>query len=172
MGSNIVLTGFMGTGKSTIGKCIAARLGRKFIDTDTLVEQKSGKTIAALFMERGEHYFRILEQEAIDQVCTEDGSVVATGGGALVNEENVRKLKASGTVICLTATPEIILSRVQGNRDRPLLQSDKPLEKIRMLLAARADTYAKADLTIDTSYLNVEVVVEKICSRLLTSLRT
>ena len=172
MGSNIILTGFMGTGKSTIGKCIAARLGRKFIDTDALVEQKSGKTIAALFMERGEPYFRTLEQEAIDQVCTEEGSVVATGGGALVNEENARKLKASGTVICLTATPEIILSRVQGNRDRPLLQSDNPLEKIRTLLAARADTYAKADLTIDTSGLNVEAVVEKICSRLLTSLRT
>ena len=172
MGSNIILTGFMGTGKSTIGKYIAARLGRKFIDTDALIEQKSGKTIAALFMERGEPYFRALEQEAIAQVCTEEGSVVATGGGALVNEENVRQLKASGTVICLTATPEIILSRVQGNRDRPLLQSDNPLEKIRTLLAARADTYAKADLTVDTSCLNVEVVVEKICSQLLPSLRT
>ena len=172
MGSNIILTGFMGTGKSTIGKYIAARLGRKFIDTDALIEQKSGKTIAALFMERGEPYFRTLEQEAIAQVCTEEGSVVATGGGALVNEENVRKLKASGTVICLTATPEIILSRVQGNKDRPLLQSDNPLEKIRTLLASRADAYAKADLTIDTSGLNVEAVVEKICSRLLPSLRT
>jgi shikimate kinase len=170
--SNIVLTGFMGTGKSTIGKNIAARLGRKFIDTDTLVEQKSGKTIAALFMERGEPYFRTLEREAIDQVCAEEGLVVATGGGALVNEENVRKLKANGTVICLTATPEIILSRVQGNTDRPLLQSDDPLGKIRTLLAARADAYAKADLTIDTSCLSVEAVVEKICSRLLTSLRT
>lgn len=172
MGGHIILTGFMGTGKSTIGKRIAARLGRKFIDTDVLVEQKSGKTIATLFMERGEPYFRTLEQEAIAQVCTEERSVVATGGGALVNEENVRKLKASGTVICLTATPEIILSRVQGNKDRPLLQSDNPLEKIRTLLAARADVYAKADLTIDTSNLNVEAVVEKICSRLLTSLRT
>ena len=89
-----------------------------------------------------------------------------------MNEENVRKLKASGTVICLTATPEIILSRVQGNTDRPLLQSEDPLEKIRTLLAARADAYAKADLTIDTSCLSVEAVVEKICSRLLTSLRT
>jgi len=172
VGSNIILTGFMGTGKSTIGKYIAARLGRKFIDTDALIEQKSGKTIAVLFMERGEPYFRTLEQEAIARVCTEEGSVVATGGGALVNEENVRQLKASGTVICLTATPEIILSRVQGNRDRPLLQSDNPLEKIRTLLAARADTYAKADLIIDTSGLNVEAVVEKICSRLLLSLRT
>ncbi len=162
----------MGTGKSTIGKHIAARLGRKFIDTDVLVEQKSGKTIATLFMERGEPYFRTLEQEAIAQVCTEERSVVATGGGALVNEENVWKLKASGTVICLTATPEIILSRVQANKDRPLLQSDNPLEKIRTLFAARADAYAKADLTIDTSNLNVEAVVEKICSQLLTSLRT
>jgi len=169
---NIVLTGFMGTGKSTIGKRIAARLSRKFIDTDTLVEHKSGKPIAALFLERGEPYFRTLEREAIDQACSEKGIVVATGGGALVNEENVRKLKASGTVICLTATPEIILSRVQGNTDRPLLQSDDPLEKIRMLLAARAGAYAKADLTIDTSCLNIEEIVEKICFRLFTSLRT
>lgn len=162
----------MGTGKTTVGKRVAARLGRKFLDTDALIEQKSGKTIAALFMERGEPYFRTLEREAVASVCMKEGIVVATGGGALMNEENVRKLKASGTLICLSATPEIILSRVQGNTDRPLLQSDDPLAKIRTLLAARAGAYAKADLILDTSCLSVEAVVEKICSRLPPFLRT
>jgi shikimate kinase len=164
---HIILTGFMGTGKSTIGKAIAKRLGRPFIDTDTLIEDEVGVTISAIFAERGESQFRLLERAVINRVCTQQqAAVIATGGGAMVNEENVQRLKESGTVICLTATPEIIFSRVRGNEDRPLLQGDNPLEKIQGLLEARAEAYAKADCMIDTSRLSIEEVIEKICTNL------
>jgi shikimate kinase len=168
---NIVLTGFMGTGKSTVGRALAARLRRRFVDTDDLIEEKADMTITALFAERGELYFRALEQEVLAQVCTEEGIVIATGGGALVNEENAKILQESGILICLTATPEVIFSRVRGNSDRPLLHSEDPLGKIRTLLATRADAYAKADQTIDTSYLSTNAVVETICAQLPTTLR-
>ncbi len=161
----------MGTGKSTVGRAIAARLRRRFVDTDNLIEEKTGMTIAALFAERGEPHFRALEQEVIAQVCAEEGLVIATGGGALLNETNLKNLQASGLLVCLTAIPEVIFSRVQGNTDRPLLQGEDPLSKIRTLLAARADAYAKADQIIDTSSLTSSGVVEAICACLPASLR-
>jgi shikimate kinase len=155
----------MGTGKSTIGKKVADRLGWSFLDTDVLIEEDAGMTISRIFAERGEQYFRALERAVIARVCRVTRKVIATGGGVMTNEENVRLLKEHGTVICLTAQPEVILSRVQGNNDRPLLQSENPLEKIVELLAVRAEAYGKADFAIDTSHLNVDEVVETICSR-------
>lgn len=156
----------MGTGKSTIGKVIAQRLGRPFLDTDLLIEKEAGMTIPHIFAEQGEERFRFLERTVIGRVCDQQWeAVIATGGGAMVNEENAQKLKDSGTVICLTATPEVILARVQGNDDRPLLKGDDPLGKIQTLLNARAEAYAKADVTIDTSLLSVEGVIEAISSR-------
>jgi len=169
---NIILTGFMGTGKSEVGKKLAIRLGRKFIDTDVLIERETGTSISRLFTDQGEDYFRTLEQQAIIRACLEKGVVIATGGGAMVNAVNVKRLKASGTVICLIATPEVILARVQGNTDRPLLQGRDPLIQIRALLTARAKAYAAADVTIDTSYLGVDDVVEAIHTALAKELET
>src|SRR5712691_2151987 len=103
----------MGTGKSEVGKKLAARLDRKFIDTDALVEQEEGMSIAQLFADKGEPYFREREKRMVARVCQEGGVVIATGGGTMVNEENAAQLQASGTVLCLTATPEVILNRVQ-----------------------------------------------------------
>jgi len=166
---NLILTGFMGTGKSTVGKRIANRLGWPFLDTDTLIEEDTRMTIPTIFTERGEHYFRAIEQAIISRVCLATGNVIATGGGVMTNEENVRTLKENGTVICLTAQPEVILSRVQGNNYRPLLQGENPLAKIRELLAARAEAYGKADLVVDTSQLSIDEVVDTICSRVRVS---
>jgi shikimate kinase len=162
----------MGTGKSTVGKAVAACLHRKFIDTDHVIEKKTGMTIPALFADKGEPHFRALEQEVIAQVCAEDGLVIATGGGALLNETNLTNLRASGVLICLTATPEVIFARVRGNTHRPLLQGDDPLGKIRALLAARTPVYAKADQTIDTSQLSTHAVVKAICAGLPASMRS
>jgi shikimate kinase len=161
---NIVLTGFMGTGKSAVGRRVAAQLGRRFFDTDTLIEKDAKTSIANIFAKHGEVHFRALEEAAIARVCQEKEVVIATGGGAMVNEENAARLKEGGIVICLTATPEVILARVRGNSDRPLLQGDDPLGKIRSLLATRAAAYAKADVTIDTSEFEVDRVVETIVS--------
>ena len=152
----------MGTGKSAVGNLLAQRLQREFIDTDTLIEQVAGQPIARIFAEKGEPYFRELEKQVIRQVCQKQEIVLATGGGAIVNVDNATCLKESGTVICLTASPETIVQRVQGNKDRPLLQGEEPLTKIRSLLTARAEAYAQADITIDTSALNPSEVVEMI----------
>lgn len=169
--ANIILTGFMGTGKSTVGKTVADRLGWSFIDTDVVIEEEAHMTIPTIFAEQGEPYFRALERAVIARICLKTEQVIATGGGAMTNEENTRVLKDNGTVICLTAQPEIILSRVQSNTDRPLLQGDDPLTKITTLLHARAEAYEKADFTVDTSHHTVDEVVEVICIHLKTILR-
>ena len=154
----------MGTGKSAVGRRLAARLGRRFVDTDVLIEQEAKTSIANIFSQKGEPYFRALERATIKRICQEKAIVVATGGGTIVSEENATRLKESGTVICLTATPETIFERVRSNTDRPLLQGPEPLEKIRSLLAIRAEAYAKADMIIDTSTLDIDRVVETIIS--------
>lgn len=128
-------------------------------------------TIPALFVERGEPYFRVLEHEIVCRVSEGRNLVVATGGGVMTNEANVQKLKESGMIVCLTATPEVIFSRVKGNTDRPLLQGENPMAKIRALLTTRAEAYAKADLTVDTSHLSADDVVEAIHARLKATAR-
>jgi len=155
----------MGTGKSTVGKKLATRLRWQFFDTDLLIEQEAKTPIANIFAQKGETHFRALESEIINRVCREKEVVIATGGGAIVNAENAARLQESGVVICLTATPETIFARVRGNTDRPLLQDPNPLAKIRSLLALRAEAYAKADMTIDTTTLTVERIVETILAR-------
>jgi shikimate kinase len=164
--NNIILTGFMGTGKSVVGKSLAARLGRPFFDTDVLIEEEAHASIARLFAEQGEPYFRALEAQMIKRVCARQRAVIATGGGAIVNAENARRMKGCGTVICLTATVETLLQRVRDNTDRPLLQGNNPLNKMRTLLTSRAEAYARADVWIDTSGLSVDEVVETICATL------
>jgi len=154
----------MGTGKSAVGRALAARIRRKFIDTDELIEQQAGQPIAQIFAEKGEPYFRELEKQTIARVCRETSAVIATGGGAMVQAVNAERLKASGIVICLSASPEVIWQRVRGGTERPLLQGGEPLAKIRTLLTARAQAYACADVTIDTSALSVAQVVEAVCA--------
>jgi shikimate kinase len=155
----------MGTGKSAVGNLLAKRMQREFFDTDALIEQVAGQPIARIFAEKGESHFRELEKRVIRQVCQKHSIVIATGGGAIVNVENATCLKESGTVICLTASPETIVQRVRENNDRPLLQEEDPLTKIRSLLAVRAEAYARADITIETSSLTPGEVVEMILAQ-------
>ena len=159
MSDNIILTGFMGTGKTQVGRRLAKRLGWRFIDTDLLIEQELDTSIRQLFAEKGEVYFREQERRVIARVCQDQRCVIATGGGAIVDPVNAQQLQNSGLLICLTATPEVILARVRGNTDRPLLQAEDPLATIRSLLARRSDAYARAQITIDTSQQSVEQVV-------------
>ena len=159
-GRNIIFVGFMGTGKSVVARRLAKRLGRRFIDTDSCIEHEAGMSIAQIFATEGEAAFRQREKRALTQACQEKGMVIATGGGAIVDRENAATLKASGPVICLTARPEVILQRIQGDTTRPLFQGPNPLEKIQHLLADRAEAYARADITIDTSGVGPDAVVE------------
>lgn len=167
MGSRtIVLAGFMGTGKSSVGRRLAARLGREFVDTDALIEQEAGTSITRIFADRGEAEFRVREKRAVAAAVGEDDRVVAVGGGAILDRENLAAMKAGGPVACLTARPEIVLSRVAHDTGRPLLQGPQPLETIRGLMAERADAYARADVMIDTSDLTPDEVVERLLNAL------
>ena len=159
---NIVLFGFMGTGKTVAGKEVARRLGMKFVDMDDVIEEKEGCTISEIFAERGEECFREVESEVAHSLSQREGLVIATGGGVVLDRGNVDALQLSGTGICLTASPEVIYERVKGERHRPLLMTDDPLRSIRSLLAYRAPFYARAKYRIDTSALTVESVVERI----------
>lgn len=163
---NIILTGFMATGKSSVGKELAERLGYVFVDLDALIEAEAGIPIARIFATQGEERFRELESRMVEQVARRDASVIATGGGAIVNPRNLEALKRSGVVIALTAKPESILARVGRGEDRPMLRGGETLERIRLLLAERAPAYAKADLTVDTTEQSVEQVVGRILDAL------
>jgi len=139
---NIILTGFMGTGKTTLGRLLAERIGYKFIDTDAQIEKQVGQTISELFRTEGEAAFRKLESELVEQLAQKEGLVIATGGGLVLNPKNVAVLSKTGQIICLTAGSEEILARVSKQQDvRPLLQEKDPQAKIIELLQQRDSVY-------------------------------
>lgn len=159
---NVVLFGFMGTGKTAAGKELARRLRMKFVDMDSVIEEKEACTISEIFAEKGEKRFRELEAETANALSRREGLVIATGGGVVLNEANVDALQSSGTGICLTASPEVIYQRVKSESHRPLLDIDDPLERIKSLLRYRAPFYARVRYKIDTSALPLDGVVEAV----------
>jgi shikimate kinase len=160
--NNIYLVGFMATGKSAVGKELARKKKLRFLDLDELIELRERRTISDIFAKDGEPCFRRIEKRTLKEVAREKSFVVACGGGIVIDPENIRIMKDSGKVICLQATPEVILKRAYGCRHRPLLNVADPGKQIDLLLKLRAPYYARADKTIDTSKLTVEQVVEKI----------
>jgi shikimate kinase len=161
----IVLVGFMGTGKTEVGRRLARGLGRPFVDVDRLVESRAGKTVREIFETEGEPRFRELEREAVREATALPGAVVATGGGALLDPESRRRLLAAGLVVRLDAEPEAILDRVGGGEQRPLLAGlDRParVAKIRALLAERAVAYGVAPHAVDTTGLDPDTVAARI----------
>ena len=164
---NIVLIGFRGTGKSTVGRLLAKRLERDFIDSDKHIEGSTGKTIKRIFEEDGEEGFRKIETDIIAELSKADNKVISAGGGAVLREENVRNLKDNGFLVLLEATPEIIHSRIAKDektaQQRPSLTDKKPLDEIKHLIEQREHAYKNAaDYTINTSYVSCEDVVNEI----------
>lgn len=140
--ANIVLTGFMGTGKTTVGRLMAQQLNYEFIDTDHLIEERIGCTIAEFFREQGEAAFRKLEGDLAQELSKRRGLVISTGGRMMLDRANAAALCKTGRVFCLVATPEEILQRIAGDKtERPLLQTANPLEKIIALLQERESGY-------------------------------
>lgn len=156
---NIIITGFMGTGKSAVGREVARRLGRPYVDMDAVLEERAGKPIARIFAEEGEPAFRRMESELCAELSRQRGLVIATGGGTLVNQANRALMMESGTVICLNATPEEILRRTGNSSKRPLLNVPDPRAEIERLLEARRQAYASIPWQIDTTGLTLEEVV-------------
>lgn len=161
---NVVLFGFMGTGKTSVGKRLAARLGLTFIDMDVQIEKRQGKTITLIFKEEGEPAFRKLERELVLELSAASGMVIATGGGVVLNRQNVDDYARTGLAVCLVATPESILKRLEGDTTRPLLAQGDKLQKVVSILEARRECYGAVPVQIDTSSLGVEAVVDRIIS--------
>ncbi len=159
---NIYLVGFMGTGKTAVGKQLSIKLNRRFIDLDSLIEIRQGRTIREIFSEQGEGYFRVLEKQILTEISKTDDLVVSCGGGIVLDADNINIMKDTGLMVCLSCRPDVILARTEGYRHRPLLNVDDPEKKIRELLSVRAPFYAQAHYTIDTSDLDIPEVIGKI----------
>ncbi len=162
---NIVLTGMMGTGKTTVGRYLSGQLKIPFYDLDELIEQESGLSIPAIFQEQGEVVFRALEREIVSRLSKLRGCIIATGGGTIVDPENLRRLTTYGEIICLTAGPERILERVEGLEHRPLLWHEDKLRRIREVMQCRAPVYALVGEPIDTTDLSVKEVAAQVLTR-------
>lgn len=159
----------MAAGKSVVGRRLARRLKRRFVDLDQAIEAREGMAVAAIFSRKGKKYFRKVEKELLREALEKDGQVIATGGGAILDEDNLRLLKEKALLVWLTVGPETALKRSGSGKDRPLLEGKDRLQRIEELLKQRAQSYAKADLSIDTDKLSVDEVVEKIMQLLKTA---
>lgn len=155
---NIVLVGFMGSGKSSTGRYVAEKLGRPFLDLDTEIERREGRPIPDIFAKNGEPYFRQLERALVQELSARDRLVIAPGGGIVVNPDNVRDFAARGLVINLRVSPEWVLKRVGQDPNRPLLQGGDPLQRIRELMEKRRALYAAVPHQIETDGLTPETV--------------
>lgn len=159
--ANIILTGFMGTGKTTVGQRLAQRLQRPFIDTDALIVERDGRSIAQIFAEDSEAAFRAWERTVALELAQQHGLIIATGGRLMLDEDNAAALEASGQVFCLTAVPETILARVQDDSKRPLLNVPNPAERIALLLEMRREGYGRYP-QISTDGKTAEQVADEI----------
>jgi len=159
---NLILTGFMGTGKSVVGRRVAEQLGRPFVDMDIEIETRAGEPIRRIFAEDGEPRFREMESRLLTELLGGSGKVIATGGGTLVDPDNRATLSAFDTVVCLHAAPDAILSRTGHNHSRPLLAVDEPAAEIERLLALRRKAYAALPWHVDTTRLSVSEVARRV----------
>lgn len=167
---NIVLIGFMGTGKSTIARELAKTHQMNIVEMDEEIVRRRGKSIADIFKEEGEEYFRDLETALLKELQTKENQVISCGGGAVLREENVRVMKKNGCVVLLTALPQTIYERVKNNTDRPILQGNMNVEYIASLMEKRREKYEKtADIVIATDGKNVSQICEEMLQKLAES---
>ena len=152
----------MGTGKSTVACALAQKIKKNLVDTDKIIENRIGKSIAEVFDSEGEEYFRRIEKQIFQEIASRNNLVIATGGGTLLDKENYLLALKNGIVILLQAIPQVIFSRLQKESSRPLLSGENKLAKIIDLLNKRKAKYSRFEYCIDTSYLTVNQVVEKI----------
>ena len=165
---NLVLIGFMGSGKTSVGLKLSYKLKMPVEDTDKLIERREGKSIRQIFEEEGEEVFRKKETELLGELADRQGRVIySVGGGTPVREENRKLLRQLGTVVYLQISPETVYERLKGDTTRPLVQCENPLEKIRELIESRKEAYEScADIIIAVDLLDMEEILEQICGKL------
>jgi shikimate kinase len=159
---NIALIGFMGTGKSSVGRLIAEQLRFPLVDTDEMIVSRAGKSIADIFAQEGETKFREYETQIVAELGAHKRAVICTGGGLGASEANLASLKQHALVVCLWASPEKIWERVHNQTHRPLLQGPDPMSKIRELLAAREHSYKQADVLLSTDVRSLKEVAAQV----------
>ncbi len=162
MRKNIVLIGFMATGKSSLGRRLAGRLHYRFVDTDQAIEEITGKTVEQIFRQDGETRFRSEENLLARKLSKQSGLVIATGGGMVLNPENVALLRQNGVLIGLRADPEVIIQRAKGKRRRPLLNRGDLRSNVMKLLREREGAYDLAEFTVDTGKLSLDQAYNEI----------
>ena len=159
---NLALIGFMGTGKSTVGRQVARELSFEFVDTDNLIEEHAGVSIAEIFDQSSEVVFRKMERDVVAQLVHRDDTVIAAGGGLVVDPANLESLKTHALVVCLWASPEAIWHRCRTQIHRPLLHNPDPQARIRELLARREPHYRQADIIVSTEIRPQREVVQQV----------
>jgi shikimate kinase len=160
--SNIALIGFMGCGKSSVGRLVASLLDFEFVDTDDLIETSAGCTISDIFDQSGEAAFRELEASTVQKLAARQRTVIATGGGLGANPDNLNALKSHALVVCLWASPSVIWSRVKNQSHRPLLKNEDPMARIKELLNARKPIYKQADVLINSGLRPLREVAQQV----------
>jgi len=161
---NIYLVGFMGSGKSTVGKILAEKLNMNFVDIDKLIEEKEGMKIKDIFEQKGESYFRELERKQIEAIVKQEGLVVSTGGGLGANLDNMNFMKKNGDVVWLDVSLNTVLDRLKNDQDRPLLK--QPTEKIKQLFEERKNVYRLANIRINADKKTPNQIVEEILTKI------
>jgi shikimate kinase len=159
---NLALIGFMGTGKTSVGRLAAEQLHFEYLDTDEMIQTQTGRIIADIFKTEGEPAFRELERKAVGELAGLTKTVIATGGGLPANPENLASLKTHALVICLWASPEKVWERVKNQTHRPLLEDPDPQKKIRELLAVREPFYKQADVLMNTEIRTVREMAQQV----------
>ncbi|EKE02576.1 MAG: Shikimate kinase [uncultured bacterium] len=165
MAKNIVLTGLMGSGKSTVGSLIAQKLGKIFVDTDKLIEEDAQININEIFAQYGEAYFRELEAKIIKRVSPNSDQVISTGGGTLINPDNLKNLKDNGALFYLKASAKTLFERIKNENNRPLLKNNDPLSTLEKLLEKREEFYNQADFIINTENKQIDRIVSEIIEK-------
>jgi shikimate kinase len=161
MGDNVILVGFMGAGKSSVGRLLARHVGRCFVETDDMITAREGRSIPEIFAERGEAHFRALEDETVRLLALKAGDVIATGGGLFCREGRPEALKALGTVVWLTGDFDVLYERARRAGERPML-AGRGRDEVEALYRAREPYYRQADLTVDTTNINADQVATKV----------
>ncbi|HEX5399715.1 MAG TPA: shikimate kinase [Verrucomicrobiae bacterium] len=159
---NLVLIGFMGAGKTSVGRLVAEQLHFDYLDTDELIVSRTGRSISDTFNTDGEPAFRALERQVVAELAERTKTLISTGGGLPVNPDNLASLKTHALVVCLWASPEKIWERVKNQSHRPLLHDPDPQKKIRDLLAAREPFYKQADVLVNTDIRSAREVAQHV----------